>query len=81
MAPEGGASRKIIEGARNPNWSWDGKRLVFERDYDVWTANRDGSDQSRINGVPSTELLLSDRMPAFSPDGSLIAFFQMRKAQ
>jgi serine/threonine protein kinase len=79
VAPEGGASRKIIEGARNPNWSWDGKRLVFERDYDVWTANGDGSDQSRIEGVPSTELLLSDRMPAFSPDSSLIAFFQNEK--
>ena len=79
VAPEGGESRKIIEGARNPNWSWDGKRLVFERDYDVWTANRDGSDQSRINGVPSIELLLSDRMPAFSPDGSSIAFFQNEK--
>ncbi len=79
VSPEGGAPRKIIEGGRNPNWSGDGKRLVFERDYDVWTANRDGSDQRRMNGVPPTDFLLSDRMPAFSPDGSAIAFFQNEK--
>jgi len=52
---------------------------VFERDYDVWTANRDGSDQRRMDGVPPTDFLLADRMPAFSPDGSAIAFFQNEK--
>ncbi len=76
---EGGAPRKIIEGGRNPNWSRDGKRLVFERDYDVWTANRDGSDQRRIDGVPPTDFLASDRLPAFSPDGSAIAVFHNEK--
>jgi eukaryotic-like serine/threonine-protein kinase len=76
VPPDGGVPRKIIEGGRNPNWSWDGKRLVFERDYDVWTANADGSDQRRMNNVPPTDFLLSDRMPAFSPDGSAIAIFQ-----
>jgi serine/threonine protein kinase len=72
----GGSSHKVVEGGRNPNWSWDGARLVFERGYDIWTANADGSDQRKVEGVPLTDLLLSDRMPAFSPDGSLIAFFQ-----
>ena len=32
VSPEGGGPRKIIEGGRNPNWSGDGKQLVFERD-------------------------------------------------
>lgn len=73
---DGGEPRKIIEGGRNPNWSWDGKRLVFEREYDVWTAKADGSDQRRVEGVPTEDLLLEDRNPAFSPDGSLIAFFE-----
>ncbi len=27
----GGPSHKVTEGGRNPNWSWDGSRLVFER--------------------------------------------------
>ncbi|MBA3513362.1 MAG: protein kinase [Pyrinomonadaceae bacterium] len=79
VSPEGGTPRKIIEGGRNPNWSGDGKRLVFERDYDVWTTNRDGSDQRRIDGVPPTDFLAADRMPAFSPDGSAIALFQNDK--
>lgn len=71
--------RKIIDGGRNPNWSWDGNKIVFERDYDIWTANKDGSDQLRVKGVPPTDLLLAGRMPAFSPDGSQIVYFQNDK--
>ena len=76
VSPKGGTAQKIIENGRNPNWSWDGKRLVFEREYDVWTASADGGDQRRVEAVPPTDLLLADRMPAFSPDDSLIAIFQ-----
>jgi len=79
VRPEGGPPHKLIEGGRNPNWSGDGTRLVFERGYDIWTARSDGSDQHRVEGVPPTDLLLTDRMPAFSPDGSLIVFFQKSK--
>jgi eukaryotic-like serine/threonine-protein kinase len=79
VKPEGGEPRKIIEGGCNPSWSWDAKRLVFERDYDVWTTNADGSNQTSVEGLPRTDLLLTDRHPAFSPDGSIIAFFQKDK--
>lgn len=79
VSADGGEPRKIIEGGRNANWSWDGKQLVFEREYDVWTANADGGDQRRVAGVPTQDLLLEDRNPAFSPDGSLIAFFEKDK--
>ncbi len=79
IPPQGGTPRKVLEGGRSPNWSWDGGRLVFERGYDLWTANADGSEQLKVEGVPPTDLLLSDRSPAFSPDGSSIAFFQKSK--
>src|SRR5262249_48005471 len=67
----------LIEDARNPNWSWDGKRLVFERGDEIWTANADGSKQKRVEGVPPLYTTVVDREPAFSPNGSEIAFFQM----
>jgi eukaryotic-like serine/threonine-protein kinase len=79
VPPAGGASHKVIEGGRNPNWSWDGAQLIFERGYDIWTANADGGDQRKVEGVPPTDHLSADRMPAFSPDGALIAFFQKSK--
>src|SRR4030095_2023561 len=79
VKPEGGEPRKIIENGRNPSWSSDGKRLVFERGYDVWTANADRSNQTSVEGLPRTDLLLADRNPTLSPDGSTITFFQKDK--
>ena len=75
IPPLGGTPRKIIEEGCNANWSSDGTRIVFERRDQIWTAKADGSDQHRVQGVPSGDLLLADRMPAFSPDGSHIVFF------
>src|SRR5262245_49169223 len=34
--PLGGTPRIVIEGGRNPSWSWDGSRLVFEKDNEIW---------------------------------------------
>ncbi len=79
VPPAGGTSHKVIEGGRNPNWSADGAQLVFERGYDIWTAKADGGDQRKVEGVPPTDHLSADRMPAFSPDGALVAFFQKSK--
>ncbi|HKQ76882.1 MAG TPA: protein kinase [Blastocatellia bacterium] len=78
-APLGGIQRKVIEGGDNANWSWDGSRLVYEKDEQIWTARADGSEQRKVEGVPTPDNLLADRAPAFSPDGSLIAFFQCSK--
>jgi DNA-binding winged helix-turn-helix (wHTH) protein/dipeptidyl aminopeptidase/acylaminoacyl peptidase len=72
----GGPPRILIEGGRNASWSRDGNRLVFEKDDEIWMANADGSGQHRVEGVPPNELLLVDREPSLSPDGSQIAFFQ-----
>jgi DNA-binding winged helix-turn-helix (wHTH) protein/Tol biopolymer transport system component len=75
-APLGGQPRKMIDNGRNPNWSWDGSVLVFERGDEIWTADQDGGNERQLNGVPPAQYLLADRMPCFSPDGSLITFFQ-----
>jgi hypothetical protein len=76
VPPLGGVSRKIIEDGSNPSWSRDGTLLVFERRDEIWTAKADGSEQRRVEGIPSIDFLRAERMPSFSPDGSLIAFFQ-----
>jgi TolB protein len=63
-----------------PNWSPDGSRLVFERDFlsagrsghpEIWTANStDGGDLQRVSptGVNGTD------HPDWSPDGHWIIF-------
>lgn len=77
VPPLGGRPVRVIDVGRNPNWSWDGRGLVFERKDEIWTAKADGSDQRKIQGVPEVPLLIADRHPAFSPDSSQIVFFQM----
>lgn len=73
-------SRKIIDRASNPSWSWDGEKIVFERGFDIWTAKKDGSDQRRIEGVPQTDILWAPREPALSPDGTAVVFFHNDKS-
>ena len=58
------------EGGRDPSFSWDGSRIVFTRASDIWTANADGSNQRKVEGVADA------KTPTFSPDGSLIAYFR-----
>jgi Tol biopolymer transport system component len=65
----------LIDNARNASWSHDGRSLVFERGSDIWTADADGGNQRRVEGIPASDLSLFDRTPAFSPDSSRIAFF------
>ena len=76
VSPFGGAPRLLIDGGRNPSWSSNGSRLVYEKDNEIWTANADGSGRQKLEGVPQIDLLVVDREPSFSPDGSQIAFFQ-----
>ena len=75
VAPLGGPARRIIGSARNPNFSADGERLVFEKGQEIWVARTDGSDARRVNGVPHSPFNM-DNLPAFSPDGKWIVFFQ-----
>ena len=76
ISPGGGIPHRLITDGVNPGWSWDGAHLVFERGADLWMANADGTGQRRIENLPPITVMLTQRRPALSPDGTLIAFFQ-----
>jgi Tol biopolymer transport system component len=75
----------IDEGACQPDWSSDGKRLVFISPcYDdggyypgssLFQMNADGSEQKLLMKVPG-----GDYDPAWSPDGKRIAFTSLRNS-
>ena len=77
VPPLGGQSPTLlIEEGRNPRLSLQGDRMVFEKRNEIWTASEDGTHQQKVEGIPFVDLLIVDREPSFSPDGSRIAFFQ-----
>ena len=59
----------------HPAWSPDGKKLIFDADYDedgfyeIYTINSDGSNLIRL-----TSIAANDQFADWSPDGSQIAF-------
>jgi eukaryotic-like serine/threonine-protein kinase len=75
VPPLGGTPRRLLEFGENPRFSADGERLVFERNgHEIWTARADGSDASRVSGVPMV-WYPGALNPAFSPDGASIVYF------
>ena len=74
----------LQDGACQPEWSPDGKKLVFvspcavDRDYypnaGLFLMNADGSDQKLLMKFPG-----GDYDPAWSPDGKYIAFTSLRR--
>ena len=80
-----GAERQITHvpgGAFHPAWSPDGSRVVFERwasrqrlPDQLYTVNADGSGLHALaSGCAKATNCLSDDAPAWSPDGTQIAF-------
>jgi TolB protein len=61
----------------NPNWSPDGKQIVFESTKDgkfaVYTIQTDGSDLRKLTSGES-----NDEQPRWSPDGKQIVFISDR---
>jgi serine/threonine protein kinase len=77
VPPLGGTPHRIVNEGRNARFSFDGDRLVFERDGGIWVANSDGSDARRIASVKASYFTGAvSRTPAFSPDGQSIVYFQ-----
>ena len=80
----GSGERRVTRAPRGriddqPDWSPDGKRIVFQRGRSVdggpwtlWTVSSDGSGAKRRS--PARGRCLDESSPSFSPDGSQIAF-------
>lgn len=76
MPAHGGTAKRltdIFNDARQPQWSPDGKQIVFfgyrDGGYDIWEVAIDGSNLHQL-----TEGAFDDREPIFSHDGTRIAF-------
>jgi Tol biopolymer transport system component len=69
MDANGQGLKRLADGS-HPDFSPDGRKLIFSFEGEVKTMNPDGSDQRTI---PIT-LFYSVGIPMFSPDGTKIAF-------
>ena len=86
MDADGSNQKQITFNALDdevPGWSPDGKRIVFERDfdpvrgqvdYDILTMRANGADERRLTNSPG----VLDFDPDWSPDGRRIAFASER---
>jgi Tol biopolymer transport system component len=72
MTAEGRTQHRIALGS-SPDWSPNGRNVVFVRGQEIWVANRDGRHARRVVAGPGAA---GD--PAWSPDGRWIVFWSDR---
>lgn len=72
---------------RDPDWSPDGRRIVFHSDRlpheggsKVWVIDRNGANLTELTGDGRFTGFI-DRWPAWSPDGTTIAFTSTRSEE
>lgn len=69
IRPDGSGHRLLLEDAFGPDWSPDGRRLVFIRRGDLFLADADGRNQRQLTRNPDH----ADAEPQWAPSGSRIA--------
>jgi Tol biopolymer transport system component len=70
VRPNGDDAHTVVPGDA-PDWSPDGKQLIYVHNGSIWTVNADGSD--------AHQLIPNGHSPAWSRDGQLIAFMRAEK--
>ena len=82
VASLGGSPRQLVEHGWNPDISPDGRALVFERRWEIWTSKADGTEPRELPTFKQGYLAYyGDAWPTFSPDGKQIALFLGEKGQ
>ena len=72
-----GATRVLTSGAEAtgaPDWSPDGKQIVFTSPFDVLSVSAKGGTPTRLIKVGTSFSISFPRTPVYSPDDTQVAF-------
>ena len=74
--PSGGGERRLTNDTNSdasPRYSADGRRIVFNKDNQIWTMNADGTNPTRLTFTTG-----ANTAGSWSPDGTQITFQSTR---